>query len=82
MYITVIVGSFPAISETFIVNQIKALIDEGYSVKIYALRKGDTSKIHKVIQDYDLLNKVSYKPYIPKNIIEIEFSDFLVELHL
>lgn len=70
MRITIVVGAFPIISETFIVNQIKALIDEGYSVKIYALRKGDTSKTHKVIQDYKLLNKVTYKPSFPKNKIK------------
>ncbi len=34
-----IIPSFPATTETFVVNQITDMIDRGHEVKIYALKK-------------------------------------------
>lgn len=68
MKIAVIVGSFPSISETFIVNQIVSLINKGHIVNIYSNYKGNTDKIHKIIAQYGLLDKVHYKTPLPKNI--------------
>ncbi len=59
--ICVVVGCFPAISETFIVNQIVSLINKGHQVSIYALNKGDKNIVHSVSIEYDLLDKVSYQ---------------------
>lgn len=79
MKIAIVVGTFPTISETFIINQIISLIDKGHKVKIYALYKGNTCKVHKVITKYELLNKVTYKPYFPKNKIKrvLKFFKFV-----
>ena len=59
--IAFVVGAFPTVSETFIVNQITSLIDKGHSVKIYSYQKGNTQKIHNSISAYHLLDNVIYK---------------------
>lgn len=58
--IAVIVGYFPTISETFIVNQVNALIDSGHSVKLFSYKKGPESELHTSLRTHDLLNKVCY----------------------
>ena len=40
--IAFIAGVFPALSETFILNQITGLIDLGHDVDIFALERGYT----------------------------------------
>jgi len=70
MRIAFIVGIFPALSETFILNQITGLIDRGHEVDIYARRPGDTSKIHPEVHKYKLLQRTSYDVSIPHNLFK------------
>ncbi len=63
--IAIILGPFPTVSETFIVNQITALIDKGHNVKIYSSRKRKEDKVHKNVQAYNLLENVVYKEKPP-----------------
>lgn len=56
MQIAFFVGSFPVISETFILNQITGLIDRGHIVHIYARQVLDRESKHDEIAKYDLLN--------------------------
>ncbi|MCA9770078.1 glycosyltransferase [Candidatus Dependentiae bacterium] len=65
--ILVVVGTFPLICETVILNQITGLIDNGHDVYIYARRKGNIKKMQPDVNRYQLLNRVYYKAY-PKNI--------------
>lgn len=73
MKIAMIVGDFPVLSETFILNQITGLIDRGHSVDIYALEaltvdtSGNTSKVHPDVEKYHLLNRTYYSPPMPAN---------------
>lgn len=60
MRIAFVVGEFPSLSETFILNQITGLIDMGYEVDIYARKKGDTSKTHPDVIKYNLVSKCTY----------------------
>ena len=60
MKIAFIIRTFPALSETFVLNQITGLLDRGHTVDIYAIRKGDTSKMHPEINDYKLLERTYY----------------------
>lgn len=69
MRIAFIVGEFPILSETFILNQITGLIDRGHQVDIYASSLGDTTKVHPVIPKYNLLNRTYYFPEIPENLL-------------
>ena len=58
--IAFIAGVFPALSETFILNQITGLIDLGHDVDIFALERGYSEKLHGDITKYDLLSRTYY----------------------
>ncbi|AFZ29891.1 glycosyl transferase group 1 [Gloeocapsa sp. PCC 7428] len=63
MRILFIVGSFPALSETFILNQITGLIERGHEVDIYSLhRPKNTQKVHPDVENYRLLERTYYAP--------------------
>ena len=70
MKIAFIVGEFPILSETFILNQITGLIDRGHEVDIYAEIKGNTNHVHPSVNTYQLLEKTYYLPQIPESILE------------
>lgn len=65
MKIAFFVEVFPALSQTFILNQITGLIDRGHEVDIYAELKSDTLKVHPDVEKYDLINRTYYHPSIP-----------------
>jgi colanic acid/amylovoran biosynthesis glycosyltransferase len=68
MKIAFIVGQFPILSETFILNQITGLLDRGHEVDIYADCPGDLVKLHKDVETYNLLDRTYYLPKIPANL--------------
>lgn len=68
--IAFIVSTFPAVSETFILNQITALIDRGHEVDIFALERGDTSKIHEDVRRHRLLERAFYAPSVPRSLFK------------
>ena len=60
--ILVVVGLFPKLSETFIVNQITGLIDMGNDVRIYSHYRNSKAKsdVHDVIHKYKLMQNVFF----------------------
>jgi colanic acid/amylovoran biosynthesis glycosyltransferase len=60
MKIAVVVGAFPVLSETFIVNQIIYLIDAGHDVTICSYNEGKRAVIHDSVEKYNLLDKCVY----------------------
>lgn len=58
--IAIVVGTFPTISETFIVNQINALIAAGHDVQVFAFKKGEAHQVHASVKTHDLLSNVIY----------------------
>lgn len=66
MRIAYIVNQFPALSETFILDNITGLIDRGHEVDIYSNLVGNLSKIHPEVESYKLLERTFY-PEMPKN---------------
>lgn len=69
MKIAFVVGQFPVLSETFILNQIVGLIECGHEVDIYALgtAKVDSSKVHPNVEKYRLLDRTYHTLEIPVN---------------
>jgi colanic acid/amylovoran biosynthesis glycosyltransferase len=70
MKIAFIVGSFPVLSETFIVNQIIGLMRRGHEVDIYGTDNcnlDNTAKVHPDVEKYQLLQFTYNEPTIPKN---------------
>lgn len=62
-----LLNEFPALTETFILNQIIFLIDKGVNVHIFSLYPGDFTKLHKQYQGYGLDKKVTYITTIPQS---------------
>jgi len=66
MKIAFLASAFPAVSETFVLNQIVGLIDLGHDVHIFAGNAGRNAKIHSLYEKYNLAERTSYYG-IPKN---------------
>ncbi len=64
MKVAVLVGKFPILSETFILNQITGLIDRGHDVTIFAMEKAE-HVYHDDIMRYDLLSRTKYPEPVP-----------------
>ncbi len=60
MKIVFIVGVFPSLSETFVLNQITGLIDLGHKVKIFAGARSREGLYHNDVRRYRLLDSVCY----------------------
>jgi colanic acid/amylovoran biosynthesis glycosyltransferase len=58
--IAVIVGQFPALSETFISRQITGLLDRGHDVEIFAHSAGKDPFVHTAVEKYGLLARTCY----------------------
>lgn len=67
MKIAFIVGMFPSLSETFILNQITGLMELGHDVDIFAINKSNEKKRHNIINELNLMDRVYFFPDIPKN---------------
>ena len=55
-----ILNNFPKISETFVINQIAGLIDNGIDIKILARNNPNEITVHNIFYDYKLEGKVHY----------------------
>ncbi len=69
MQICCVVGAFPSLSETFILNQITGLIDAGHEVFIYAGARSDETIMHQDVLRYGLLSRTQFyqdrpRPYL------------------
>lgn len=65
MRIAVLVGAFPTVSETFILNQVTGLLDRGHDVRIIAEKAGKPEVIHNEIVTYGLMDRVRYSAQLP-----------------
>jgi colanic acid/amylovoran biosynthesis glycosyltransferase len=65
MKIAFVVGSFPEISETFILDQITGLIDRGHDVEIFPESRSKGSLVHPDVFRYNLFEKTNYTPRMP-----------------
>lgn len=63
--IAIVVDAFPALSETFIVNQIADLIERGHNITILSFNKGNFEKIQPVLTKYSLLEKTVFFTFCP-----------------
>ncbi|MCI1858050.1 MAG: glycosyltransferase [Sporolactobacillus sp.] len=60
MKILFFVGTFPKLSQTFILNQITGMIDAGHDVKVLAKYPADEQKVHDDVHRYGLMKRVIY----------------------
>ena len=65
--VVVFVRQFPCYSQTFVIQQIADLIEQGHRVEIVALyRNEDAALRHPLIEKFDMMNRVQY--VFPKNL--------------
>lgn len=60
MRIAMVVGNFPVISQTFILNQIDGLISQGHQVDIFSYDIGESGKTHPIVAKHRLMDRVYY----------------------
>lgn len=61
MRIAFLVGNFPALTETFILNQITGLLDRGQHVDVFAVTGSGQSIVQSEVFKYDLLSETHYR---------------------
>lgn len=66
MHIAMFLTDFPALSTTFILNQIAGLIDRGHSLDLFALRRSVPGKVHKLVAEYNLEANIRYFHPLPR----------------
>jgi colanic acid/amylovoran biosynthesis glycosyltransferase len=59
--IAFLVGRFPVLSETFVLNQITSLIERGHDVSIFAECEGVESSVHPDVDRFGLRDRVRYE---------------------
>ena len=66
MRICFIAGKFPALSETFILNQMTGLMDAGCDVLVFAGERGKDAVIHEDVVRHGLLHHARYLTAMPR----------------
>jgi colanic acid/amylovoran biosynthesis glycosyltransferase len=66
MKIAFLVTEFPSRSQTFVLNQITGLIDQGHQIKIFALASTAEGDYHSKVLSYGLAGKTTYFPKFSK----------------
>ena len=61
MNVAFLVGEFPLLSETFVLNQITGLIDRGHTVDIFSERQSQDRAAHPDVARYKLLESTFYE---------------------
>lgn len=61
MRIAFVLGDFPALSETFVLNQITGLLDRGHELEIFAERPRAEDATQPDIDGYELLARTTYE---------------------
>lgn len=62
MKIAIVAGVFPALSETFVLNQVTGLLDRGHDVHVFADRASDDDVTHPDVDAYGLRERTHYWP--------------------
>ena len=70
MKVAYLLNKFPELSQTFILNQITGLKDNGLDVDIFSAYPGNGSLVHEDVEKYKLLGQTIYYKRIPKNKIK------------
>lgn len=77
MKIAFFIGSFPKLSETFILNQVTGLLDKGHDVTVFAHRKPDEEKTHDIFREYNLHDRTVYSESVEYTTVANNISNFL-----
>jgi len=65
MRIAFVVNSFPTVSETFILDQVTGMIEQGHDVRIFAKRPSQPTPVHPDVERLGLLDRTIYRVQPP-----------------
>jgi colanic acid/amylovoran biosynthesis glycosyltransferase len=74
MRIAVVAGSFPKISETFVLDQIAGLVELGHDVRIFAFERTDEPFVHEKVGRYGLAARTLVLEAREQNLVSGAFS--------
>jgi colanic acid/amylovoran biosynthesis glycosyltransferase len=63
--VAVVAETFPKLSETFVVNHVKGLMDAGVEVDIYAFHGQGEERVNGFVPAYGMQGRTRYKPFEP-----------------
>jgi colanic acid/amylovoran biosynthesis glycosyltransferase len=69
MKVALVVGQFPALSETFVLDQITGLLDRGAEVDIYAGGRRPQPAVHPAVDRYSLVERTTYSVPEPEGTV-------------
>ena len=79
--IAFIAGMFPAVTETWMINQVSALKDRGIDVKVFSLKQGNTENISDTFYKYKMADYTYYLD-MPQNVLLRFFMAIPKALHM
>lgn len=62
MRVAHLANGFPELTQTFVLNQVRGLIDRGHDVRVVARRQPDIDATHELVSEYRLLDRTVYSP--------------------
>lgn len=81
MKIAFIVDVFPSLSETFILDQITGLVDQGHEVEIFAGARSNDNQLHPEVGRYHLLEHTHYHNEAPENRFQRALKGLAIIFH-
>lgn len=76
--IAVFVNEFPALSETFVLNQITGLLELGHDVTIFATRPRREARVHGDVMRYRLWQRLNYREMPPSRLMRLKQAPALL----
>lgn len=68
MRVALVVGQFPALSETFILSHVTGLLDRGVDVRIFSRTRLPQPTTHSAVDEYGLLERTHYGTSTPEGL--------------
>ncbi|MFZ0390340.1 MAG: Stf0 family sulfotransferase, partial [Calditrichia bacterium] len=69
--IIIVQGGFPALSATFILDQITGLIDRGFEIENWSTYNPNEEKVHEKVAGYQLLRKTRWLKLPPQELVDV-----------
>lgn len=71
MNVGYLVHTFPSLSETFVLNQVTGVIDEGVQVILFPDHLGDFESVHQEVSRYNLRGSVVYRSQLSNRYMRV-----------
>jgi colanic acid/amylovoran biosynthesis glycosyltransferase len=69
--IAIVADAFPVLSETFVLEQVIGMLDRGHDVTVFAGRPDESSKMHRDVKRYGLIDRTRYWLGPPRSLRDV-----------